>query len=133
VATAPLTERGLGRSLQRSYWTPLLLLAAGAIGVARTWLVTPGGLRSGNELEAGAFFGGVLGAALLPWAAGALAAYIHWFWNKTRRDRDYMNRVYPYRRRAVLHGTVLLVLLLMASELIWRLATGATTLAGGGS
>lgn len=119
MATAQRTE-GLRASLERSFWTPLLLVAAAALGFARMYVMTPGGLRAGSELEAGAFFGGALGAALLPWAAGVLAAYGHWFWNKTRRDRDYMLRVYPYRRRAVLHGTVLIVLLLMASELAWR-------------
>ena len=36
-----------------------------------------------------------------------------------------MNTVYPYRRRIVLHATVLVLLALMVSELLWRLAAGA--------
>lgn len=111
--------------LERGWWTPLLLVAAGALGLARMLVLTPGGVRSENQLEAAAFFGGVLGGALFPWAAAALVAYGHWFWHKTRRDRDFMARVYPYRRRRVVHATVLLLLLLMASEIAWH-AIGGT-------
>ncbi len=107
--------------LDRSVWTPLLLLLAIGLGLARMWLIA-GGVKADSELEGGAFFGGVLGSALMPWAAGALAAYIHWFLNKTRRDRDYMVKVYPGRRRVVLHATVLIVCGLMALELLWRVA-----------
>ncbi len=107
--------------LDRSFWTPLLLLAAGLLGFARMAAVTPGGPQVDSQLEAGAFLGGVLGGALLPWAAGALVAYVHWFFNKTRRDRAYMTKVYPYRRRVVLHATVLLLCVMMALELLWRL------------
>lgn len=111
--------------LERSWWTPALLLAAALVGVARMLVITPGGAHTGTELEAAAFFGGVLGSALFPWAAGALVAYGHWFWHKTRRDREFMNTVYPDRRRVVLHSTVLVLLALMVSELLWRLAAGA--------
>lgn len=110
--------------LERSWWTPLLLLAAAVMGLARMLVLTPGGVRTANQLEAAAFFGGVLGGALFPWAAGALVAYGHWIWHKTRRNREFMTTVYPARRRVVLHTTVLALLGLMATELLWRLATG---------
>ena len=115
----------MARRLDRSWGTPALLLAALLVGVARMLVLTPGGARTDTQLEAAAFFGGVLGGALFPWAAGALVAYGHWFWHKTRRDREFMNTVYPYRRRIVLHATVLVLLALMVSELLWRLAAGA--------
>lgn len=111
--------------LDRHRWTPALILAAVALGFARMWIVSPGGAALDSQLEGGAFLGGVLGSALMPWAGGALAAYAHWFWCKLHRDRAYMTQVYPVRRRRVLHATVLILCLLMASEVLWRLALRA--------
>ena len=108
--------------LDRSFWTPVLLVAALAIGAARSFVLHREGLLVGGELAIAAEVGAVLGTALLPWALGALVAYAHWFWCQFRRDRAYMTTVYPHRRRALLHTTVLLALVLMASELIWRAA-----------
>jgi len=110
--------------LDRSYWTPLLLLASVAIALARTWVLHRDALQVEGELALAAGIGAVLGAALFPWAAGALVAYAHWFWCQFRRDREYMTKVYPYSRRAILHATVLLALILMTSETIWRAAIG---------
>lgn len=107
--------------LDRYRWTPVLILAAIGLGFARMWLKAPAGAAFDSQLEAGAFLGGVLGSALMPWAGGALAAYIHWFLCKTRRDRAFMTQAYPTRRRVVLHATVLILCLLMASEVLWRL------------
>lgn len=108
--------------LDRSFWTPLLLAAALAMGVARTFVLHREGLAVDGELAIAAEVGAVLGTALFPWALGALVAYGHWLWCQFRRDREYMTRLYPYRRRVLMHGTVLLALVLMASELIWRAA-----------
>lgn len=109
--------------LDRRYWTPLLVILSLLLGFLRIRFVA-GGVKTGSELEGAAFFGGMLGGALMPWAAGALAAYGHWIANKARRDRDYMAKVYPARRRAVVHGTVLVLCLFMALELAWHLAQG---------
>jgi hypothetical protein len=111
--------------LDRSFWTPLLLVVSLLLGVGRTLVLHRQGLEVEGELALAAELGAVLGATLFPWALGALVAYAHWFWCQFRRDRDYMTRIYPYRRRTVLHATVLLALLLMLSELIWRLAISA--------
>ncbi len=108
--------------LDRSFWTPLLLAASLAMGVGRAFVLHREGLAVAGELAIAAEVGAVLGAALFPWALGALIAYAHWLWCQFRRDREYMTKVYPYRRRAILHGIVLLALVLMASELIWRVA-----------
>lgn len=106
--------------LDRSYWTPVLLVVSLAMGVARAYVLHREGLEVGGELAIAAQVGAVLGTALLPWAAGALVAYGHWFWVHFRRDRQYVTAIYPHRRRALLHGTVLVVLVLMASEILWR-------------
>jgi hypothetical protein len=111
--------------LDRSFWTPLLLVATLLLAIARTWVLHRQGLEVEGELALAAELGAVMGAALFPWALGALVAYAHWFWSQFRRDRAYMTNTYPYRRRKVLHATVLLALLLMVSELIWRLALSA--------
>jgi len=108
--------------LDRSFWTPLLLVASVLMGLARTWVLHREALQVEGELAMAAGIGAVLGATLFPWALGALVAYVHWFWAQFRRDRAYMTNVYPYRRRRILHGTVLLALVLMASEVIWRAA-----------
>ena len=121
MATARRTSARPALGLERSFWTPLLLLLTGLFAVLRAELLLPAGTSVDSELELGAYLGSLLGAWLMPWAFAALVAYGHWFWNKTRRDRQYMAMVYPYRRRAVLHGAVLLILLLMASEVLWHL------------
>ena len=59
-----------------------------------------------------------------PGRSARSVAYAHWLWCQFRRDREYMTKVYPDRRRAILHTIVLLALVLMASELIWRVAIG---------
>lgn len=110
--------------LDRGFWTPLLLFAALAMGVARAFVLHREGLAVDGELAIAAEVGAVLGAALFPWALGALIAYGHWLWCQFRRDRAYMTTLYPARRRVLVHGTVLLALVLMASELIWRVAIG---------
>jgi hypothetical protein len=108
--------------LDRSFWTPLLLVVTLLLAIARTWVLHRQGLEVEGELALAAEIGAVAGTALFPWALGALVAYAHWFWCQFRRDRAYMTSVYPYRRRAILHATVLLALLLMLSELLWRVA-----------
>jgi len=122
--SAPLAKAAAFLRLDRSFWTPLLILATLAIAAWRMLLEAPAGALGNSTHESAAFAGGVLGGMLLPWAFGVLVAYGHWVWNKSRRDRDYMMTVYPYRRRVVLHATVLAVCALMLLEQIWRLAQG---------
>lgn len=118
---------GLTRRLRldRSFWTPLLVAATVVVAIWRMKVMAPVGAPGDSTHETAAFAGGVVGGLLFPWAFGVLVAYGHWVWNKSRRDRDYMMRTYPYRRRAVLHGTVLAVVLLMALEQIWRMTQAA--------
>lgn len=108
--------------LDRFFWTPLLVVAALLAGWARMILRTPGQVQMGSELAAGAYLGGVLGSALMPWAAGVLAAYGYWLWNKPRHKADYMREVFPGRQRRLLHLVVLFFVLLMLLEAFVRAA-----------
>lgn len=112
--------------LDRSFWTPLLVVLSLAVAIWRMRLLSPPGVAGSSTHETAAFAGGVVGGLLFPWAVGVLVAYGHWVWNKARRDRDYMMKAYPFRRRVVLHGTVLAIVLLMALEQLWNMvrATG---------
>lgn len=111
--------------LDRSFWTPLLILLSLAVATWRMLVQTAGSVPVDSTHETAAFSGGVLGGLLFPWVFGIAVAYGHWVWNKSRRNRDYMMKVYPYRRRVVLHATVLIVLALMALETLWRVVQGA--------
>jgi len=102
--------------LDRIYWTPLLIAAALGAGLARMVVQTPGQVRVGNELEIGAYVGGVLGGALMPWIVGVLVAYFYWMGCKFRRSTDFMMEEFPPRQRRLLHAVVLFIVVLMLIE-----------------
>jgi len=108
--------------LDRIVWTPILIVAALLAGWARMIMRTPGQVQVDGELAAAAYLGGVLGGALMPWAAGAIAAYGFWAWSKARRSRDYMRDVFPGRQKRILHAVVIFFTLLMLLEAFGRAA-----------
>lgn len=100
----------------------LLVPLSLAGGYLRMVLTTPGGQHLDNLHEAGAFLGGVVGGALMPWAFGGLVMYGHWLWWKARASADSMRQDYPSRRQLFLNGAVLILVLVMLLESLLRLS-----------
>lgn len=103
-------------------FTLILLPLSLAASYLRMVLTTPGGQRLGNLHEAGAFLGGVVGGALMPWAFGGLVMYGHWLWWKARASAEAMRQDYLPRRQLVLNSTVLILALIMLLESLLRTA-----------
>ncbi|MEO1193182.1 MAG: hypothetical protein AAFY02_15575 [Pseudomonadota bacterium] len=102
--------------LERKIWTPLLILAALLAGLARMIVRTPGQVQVDGQLATGAYVGGVLGGALLPWVVGLVAAYGYWVVAKSRRSADYMETEFAPRQRLFMHRIVGFLILLMLLE-----------------
>ncbi len=100
----------------RILWTPILILAALLAGLARMIVRTPGQVQLDGQLATGAYLGGVLGGALMPWVAGILIAYGYWMWSKAHRNADFMRETFPPRQKRVMHLVVLFFILLMLLE-----------------
>ncbi len=108
--------RGNLLRLERRLWTPILILAALVAGWLRMLVRTPGQVQMDGQLASGAYLGGILGGALMPWAIALILAYAYWIYSKSRRPRAYMQEVFPQRQRRLLHAVVLFLVLLMALE-----------------
>ncbi|GAB5467037.1 MAG: hypothetical protein Kilf2KO_00670 [Rhodospirillales bacterium] len=105
-------------SLDRKIWTPLLILGALLAGLARMIVRTPGQVQLDGQLASGAYLGGILGGALMPWVIGLLVAYGYWLWSKARRTADFMQSEFPPRRRRLMHRVVGFFVLLVFLEAI---------------
>ncbi len=104
--------------LDRRYWTPLLILAALLAGWLRMLVRTPGQVQMDGQLASGAYIGGILGGALMPWAVALLVAYGHWLLAKSRKSKDYMKTAFPPRQRRLMHAVVIFLILLMGLEAV---------------
>lgn len=114
-ARAARESKGLLR-LERRIWTPLLIVAALFVGWLRMLVRTPGQVQLDGQLASGAYIGGTLGGALMPWAVALIAAYGYWLWEKSRRSSDYMSEAFRPNQRRFMHRIVLFLVLLMGLE-----------------
>ncbi len=99
--------------LERRIWTPILIVAALFAGWLRMLVRTPGQVQVDGQLASGAYFGGILGSALLPWVVALIASYGYWIWAKASKSRDFMDREFRPKQRRLMHGIVLFLVLLM--------------------
>ncbi len=102
--------------LDRLIWTPVLILAALITGWLRMIVRTPGQVQVDGQLASGAYIGGILGGALMPWAIALIVAYGFWLWEKARRSSDYMRESFRPVQRRLMHRIVLFLVLLMGLE-----------------
>ncbi|MEQ8652038.1 MAG: hypothetical protein RIC87_06200 [Kiloniellales bacterium] len=102
--------------LDRRIWTAILILAALVAGLLRMIVRTPGQVQLDGQLASGAYIGGVLGGALMPWVIALIAAYGYWLWEKSRRTADYMRESFRPKQRRLMHRIVLFIVLLMVVE-----------------
>ncbi len=102
--------------LDRRIWTPILIAAALVVGWLRMLVRTPGQVQLDGQLASGAYIGGILGGALMPWAVALIAAYAYWLWQKPRRSSDYMRDSFRPDQRRLMHRIVLFLVLLMGLE-----------------
>ncbi len=79
---------------------------------------TPGQVQLDGQLATGAYLGGLLGGALMPWVAGIVAAYGYWIWSKAHRSADFMRETFPPRRNRLMHLVVAFFILLMLLEAV---------------
>ncbi len=103
-------------NLDRRIWAPILILAALLAGWLRMLVRTPEQVQLEGQLVSGAYIGGILGGALMPWAIALLAVYFQWLWAKSRKSKDYMREEFPVRRQLLLHRIVVFFVLLMGLE-----------------